>query len=45
MGCIADHYGRAKQIYLTEGLVSLLQRGFRFLVYCVFEHRSYWLYR
>jgi len=35
---------RARQIYLTEGLVSLLRRGFRFLVYCVFDYRSYWLY-
>jgi len=43
MGCIADHYDRAKQIYLTEGLVSLLRRGFRFLVYCLIEYRSYYL--
>ena len=35
---------KAKHIYQTEGFLTLLQRGFRFLVYCVFEYRSYWLY-
>ena len=35
---------RAKQIYRNEGLISLLRRGFRFLVYCVFEHRTYYLW-
>ena len=35
---------RAQKVYQTEGLVSLLRRGFRFLVYCVFEYRRYWLY-
>ena len=35
---------RAKHIYETDGIVALLRRGFRFLVYCVFEYRSYWLY-
>ena len=44
MSRIIDLYRKAKLIYQTEGLVSLLRRGFRFLVYCVFEYRSYWLY-
>ena len=44
MGRIADQFDRAKQIYRNEGLVSLLRRGFRFLVYCVFEHRTYYLW-
>lgn len=44
MSHVADHYRKARQVYQTEGLVSLLRRGFRFLVYCVFEYRSYWLY-
>jgi hypothetical protein len=44
VGRIADEFEKARQVYRTEGLVSLLRRGLRFLVYCVFEYRSYWLY-
>lgn len=35
---------RAKQILQTEGFVSLVRRGFALLAYCLFEHRSYWLW-
>ena len=41
---LATLVNKAKQIYHNEGLLSLLRRGFRFLVYCVFEYRCYWLY-
>jgi len=44
MSRIADEFEKARQVYRTEGLVSLLRRGFRFIAYCVFEYRSYWLY-
>ena len=35
---------RAKQIYQTEGLRSLIRRGFAFLAYCLFERQTYYLY-
>lgn len=44
MSRVAEQYRKARQVYRTDGLVSLLRRGFRFLVYCVFEYRSFWLY-
>jgi len=44
MGSMAEHHAKARQVYQSEGGVALLRRGFRFLVYCVFEYRSYWLY-
>lgn len=44
MGRVADHYAKARRVYHTEGLASLLRRGFRFLLYCVFQYRSFWLY-
>ncbi|MCK4724019.1 MAG: hypothetical protein KAT75_11975 [Dehalococcoidia bacterium] len=34
----------AKQIYHTEGFVSLVRRGFAFLAYCLFERQTYYLY-
>jgi hypothetical protein len=44
MGGIADHFGKARRVYQTGGLRRLLMGGPRFLAYCVFEYRSYWLY-
>jgi len=44
MSRIADYHSRAKQVRRTEGLPSLVVRGFRFLAYCAFYYRSYWLY-
>jgi hypothetical protein len=34
---------RAKRIYQTEGLASLLRRALAGLTYCLFEHRTYLL--
>ncbi len=35
---------RAKQVYQTEGLTSMLRQAFAFVEHCLFEHGSYWLY-
>jgi len=35
---------RARHIYQTYGFVTLLRRGFGFLVHCAFEYEDYWLY-
>jgi hypothetical protein len=35
---------RSKQIYCTEGLGSLLQRGLAFASWLIFEYRTYYLY-
>ena len=34
----------AKQIYRTDGFVSLVRRGFAFLAYCLFERQTYYIY-
>jgi hypothetical protein len=44
MSRIADLYRKAKQIYHTDGFVSLVRRGFAFLLYCFFEYRTYYIY-
>jgi hypothetical protein len=44
MDKLATMINKAKHTYQAGGLLSLLRRGFRFLVYCLFEYRSYWLY-
>jgi len=44
MGSMAEHHAKARQVYQSEGGVALLRRVFRFLVYCVFEYRTYYLY-
>ena len=36
-------FERAKQIYQTQGLLSMLRRAFLFLAYCLLEYRSYYL--
>jgi len=36
--------GRAKQIYQTEGFLTLFRRGFAFLAYCLFERQTYYIY-
>ena len=35
---------RAKHIRETDGWTALLKRAVSFVGYCLFEHRSYWLY-
>ena len=37
-------FERAKQIYQTEGFVSLVRRGFAFVVGCFFRYETYYLY-
>ncbi len=44
MSRLVDLRDRARRIYRTEGPMSLAPRGLRFLAYCLWEHRSYWLY-
>ena len=36
-------FGRANQIYHTEGLMSLVRQGFAFLMNHIFEYRTYYL--
>jgi len=44
MSRVARLFRRAKQIYHTEGFVSLVRRGLAFLLWLFFEYRNYWLY-
>ena len=36
--------GRAKHIYETDGIVALLRRGYVFVLYRLFQYRTYYLY-
>jgi len=44
MGRIADEYAQARRVYRTEGMMRLFTRVVAFVGYCLFQHRSYWLY-
>ena len=44
MSHVAEQYRKAKQIYRAEGLVSLLRRGFAFVVGLLFFCRAHYVY-
>jgi len=44
MSRLAELRRRAKRIYQTEGLVSLVRQACAFFAYCLFEHRTYYIY-
>ena len=44
MSHVAEQYRKAKQIYRAEGLVSLLRRGFAFVVGLLFFYRTHYVY-
>jgi len=44
MSHVADQYTKAKQIYRAEGFVSLLRRGFAFVVGLLFFCRIHYVY-
>lgn len=45
MSRVARLFRRAKQIYHTEGLRSLMRRVFAFVLWLFFDCRTYYFYR
>jgi hypothetical protein len=45
MDKLTTMFKRAKQIYKAEGFVSLVRRGFAFVLWLFFDCRTYYLYR
>jgi len=44
MGRLTALFTRAKQVYQTEGFITLMRRGLAFLRYRLLEYRTYYLY-